>query len=402
MTIVPDSAAPPAALIAKLASRTAVMVDQLAALVSAETPSGDLASCAAGIDVVRQIATAVIGDPGELVVADGRTHVRWHWPAPDRRRPIALIGHADTVWPLGTLARWPFTIDNAAGTATGPGCFDMKAGIVQLLHGVSVLSDPAGLEILITSDEEVGSPASRPLIEEVARAAAAALILEPSRGGALKIGRKGTGLYRLDVAGRAAHAGLEPEKGANALVALAEVIGRVGAIGRPAAGTTVTPTLAAAGTAANVVPASAHADVDVRVAEPLEADRVDREIRALATTVPGTKLTVSGRPNRPPMPLTASAEPFELAKEAAACLGLPALDGVFVGGGSDGNFTAAVGCPTLDGLGAVGGGAHAEGEYVRIDAIPQRAALLAAIIERVRSAPSPGASGPYGSADGPR
>lgn len=396
MAVVPDSAAPPAAaLIASLASRTALMVEQLAALVSVETPSADLASCAAGIDVVRQIATAVIGDPGELVAADGRTHVRWRWPAPDGRRPVALIGHADTVWPLGTLTRWPFGVDYAAGTATGPGCFDMKAGIVQLLHAVSALSDPAGIEILITSDEEVGSPTSRPLIEELGRAAAAALILEPSRGGALKIGRKGTGLYRLEVVGRAAHAGLEPEKGANALVALAEVIGRVGAIARPVAGTTVTPTLAAAGTAANVVPASAHADVDVRVAEPIEADRVDRELRALTTTVPGTSLTVTGRPNRPPMPLTASAAPFELAQEAAACLGVPALDGVFVGGGSDGNFTAAVGCPTLDGLGAVGGGAHAEGEHVRIDAMPERAALLAAIIERVRSAP-------YGSADGPR
>lgn len=403
MAVVPDSAAPPAAaLIASLGRRTCLMVEQLAALVSAETPTADLPSCAAGIEVVRQIAAAVIGDPGELVVADGRTHVRWHWPAQASRRPVALIGHADTVWPLGTLTRWPFSIDDAAGTATGPGCFDMKAGIVQLLHAVSVLSDPSGLEILITSDEEVGSPSSRPLIEEIARAAAAALILEPSRGGALKIGRKGTGLYRLDVVGRAAHAGLEPEKGANALVALAEVIGRVGAIARPAAGTTVTPTLAAAGTAANVVPASAHADIDVRVAEPLEADRVDRELRALATTVPGTKLTVSGRPNRPPMPLTASAAPFELAREAAACLGLPALDGVFVGGGSDGNFTSAVGCPTLDGLGAVGGGAHAEGEHVRIDAMPQRAALLAATIERLRSVAYGGASGPYGRADGPR
>jgi glutamate carboxypeptidase len=392
MAVVPESAAPPvAALIARLRSRTAMMVDQLAALVSAETPSADLPACAAGVEVVRQIAAAVIGDPGELVVADGRPHVRWRWPTRTGRRPIALIGHADTVWPLGTLTRWPFGVDEDAGTATGPGCFDMKAGIVQLLHAVGALSDPSGLEILITSDEEVGSPTSRPLVEELGRASAVALILEPSRGGALKIGRKGTGLYRLDVVGRAAHAGLEPEKGANALVALAEVIGRVGAMARPAAGTTVTPTLAAAGTAANVVPASAYADVDVRVSEPLEADRVDRELRALATTVPGTTLTVSGRPNRPPMPLTASAAPFELAREVAACLGLPALDGVFVGGGSDGNFTAAVGCPTLDGLGAVGGGAHAEGEHVRIDAMPQRAALLAAIIERLRSEP-------YGSA----
>jgi len=386
MTDMPDSPVPdPGTLLADLRGRTAQMVDQLAALVSAETPSSDLAACADGLEVVRQIAEVVIGDRGERVISAGRAHVRWRWPGPTGQRPIALIGHADTVWPLGTLRRWPVTVDEAAGTATGPGCFDMKAGIIQLLHAVSVLPDRASVEILITTDEEVGSPTSQPLIEEIGRSAAAALILEPSAAGALKIGRKGTGLYRLNVAGLAAHAGLEPEKGANALVALAELIGRVGAVARPAAGTTVTPTLAAAGTAANVVPACAHVDLDVRVAEAAEADRVDRELRALVTTVRGTTLTVGGGPNRPPLPVTASAAVFAVAQEAGVSLGLPALEGVVVGGGSDGNFTAAVGCPTLDGLGAVGGGAHAEGEHVRIDAMPERAALLAAVIERLRS-----------------
>jgi glutamate carboxypeptidase len=387
MADMPDSRQPDAAgpLLAELRSRTAVMVDQLAALVSAETPSSDLAACAAGVDITRQIAAAVIGDPGELVEADGRTHVRWRWPAAGGQRPIALIGHVDTVWPLGTLRRWPVGVDQEAGTVTGPGCFDMKAGLIQLLHAASMLPDRAGLEILITTDEEVGSPTSRLLIEQIGRAAAAAMILEPSARGALKIGRKGTGLYRLDVTGRAAHAGLEPEKGANALVSLADLIGRVGAVARPTAGTTVTPTLAAAGTAANVVPARAYAELDVRVAEPAEAARVDRALRALTATLPGTTLSVGGGPNRPPLPTTASTALFELARHVADGLGLPALDGVVVGGGSDGNFTAAVGCPTLDGLGAVGDGAHAEGEHVRISAMPERAALLAAIIGRLRS-----------------
>jgi glutamate carboxypeptidase len=387
MADMPDSHPRGAAgsLLAELRGRTGIMVDQLAALVSAETPSSDLAACAAGLEVVRQIAAAVIGDRGELVTAGDRTHVRWRWPAPAGQRPIALIGHADTVWPLGTLRRWPVSVDQAAGTATGPGCFDMKAGIVQVLHAVSMLADRAGLEILITTDEEVGSPTSRPLIEQIGRAAAAALILEPSAHGALKIGRKGTGSYRLDVAGLAAHAGLEPEKGANALVSLAEVIGRVGALARPAAGTTVTPTLAAAGTAANVVPAHAYVDLDVRVAEPAEADRVDQELRALTATMPGTTLSVSGGPNRPPLPTTATAALFEQAQEAADSLRLSALDGVVVGGGSDGNFTGAVGCPTLDGLGAVGDGAHAEGEHVRTDAMPERAALLATLIGLLRA-----------------
>jgi glutamate carboxypeptidase len=373
------------ALLSALRSRRTVLVDQLATLVGAETPSSDIAACTAGAQVVRQIAAAVIGDQGELIRVDGRTHLRWRWPADPGHRPVALIGHVDTVWPAGTLRRWPVSVDQAAGSMTGPGCFDMKAGIIQLLHAVSVLADRSGLEILITTDEEIGSPTSRPLIEELGRASAAALILEPSASGAVKIGRKGTGLYRLDVAGLAAHAGLEPEKGANALVSLAEIIGRVGAVARPDIGTTITPTLAAAGTAANVVPAQAYADLDVRVAEPAEAERVDQDLRALAATVPGTALSVSGGPNRPPLPTAASAALFELARDVADGLGLPALEGVVVGGGSDGNFTAAVGCPTLDGLGAVGGGAHAEGEHVRIDSMAERAAFLAALISRLQA-----------------
>jgi glutamate carboxypeptidase len=378
----PDGAA--ALLLRELRTRTADMVDQLTALVATETPASDQAACAAGIDVLREIAAAVIADPGSVVEADGRRHVRWQLGARAEERPIALLGHVDTVWPRGTLARWPVAVDQSAGTLTGPGCFDMKAGLIQLLHAISTLAPGVPLEILVTTDEEVGSPTSRRLIEEIGRASAAALILEPAADGALKIGRKGTGMYRLDVAGRAAHAGLEPEKGANALVALAALIGEIGAIARPAAGTTVTPTLASAGTAANVVPAHAYAELDVRVAEPDEAARVDREVRALATTLPGTSVTVSGGPNRPPLPTTASRTLFEVARAAAADLGLPMPASVVVGGGSDGNFTAAVGCPTLDGLGAVGDGAHAEGEHVRIDAMAERAALLAAIITRLR------------------
>lgn len=362
------------------------MTDQLAALVSAETPSADLDACAAGAAAVTEVASAVLAEAGELVHASGRPHLRWRWPDEPGFPPIVLIGHFDTVWPLGTLARWPFSVDAAAGTATGPGCFDMKAGIVQLLHAVAALDSRAGIEILLTSDEEIGSPASRPLVEESARRAAAALILEPSALGNIKTGRKGTGWYQLTVTGRAAHAGLEPEKGANALTALAALIGQAAAVARPDRGTTVTPTMAAAGTAANVVPAQARAELDVRVAEPAEAGRVDADLRALATTVPGTLLTVTGGQNRPPLPPQATASLFALARAAAADAGLRPLTGVEVGGGSDGNFTAAAGCPTLDGLGAVGGGAHAEGEHVLIAAMPERTALLAALIGRIRAA----------------
>ncbi len=370
-------------LLPALRGQTDAMVDQLGSLVSVETPSADVAACNAGADVVAGLGAALLGAAPERLEAGGRPHLRWRWPAPSGSPSVALIGHFDTVWPLGTLARWPFAADRMARTATGPGCFDMKAGIVQLLHAVAALGDPAGLEILLTSDEEIGSPTSRALVEQAAARADAALILEPSAHGALKIGRKGTGWYRLSVAGRAAHAGLEPERGANALTELAHLVLQVGVMARPELGTSVTPTLASAGTAANVVPAQAVVEVDVRVAEPDEAGRVEREMLGLATTVPGTVLTVAGGPNRPPLPVRASTALFAAAQAAAAELGIGPVDGVVVGGGSDGNFTAAAGCPTLDGLGAVGDGAHAEGEHVQIAAMPDRAALLANLIGRL-------------------
>ncbi|MCX4744336.1 M20/M25/M40 family metallo-hydrolase [Kitasatospora sp. NBC_01287] len=366
------------------------MVEQLGRLVSAETPSEDLAACAAGAQVVSGLGKEILGDPAEFVEVDGRTHLRWRWPARPGGATIALIGHFDTVWPLGTLGRWPFAVDEAAGTATGPGCFDMKAGIVQLLHAVSVLDDRAGVEILLTSDEEVGSQSSRQLIEELGRRATAALVLEGSGRGALKTGRKGTGMYRLEVTGRAAHAGLEPEKGANALTALAHLLLAVDALARPELGSTVTPTLSAAGTAGNTVPAHAYVELDVRVSGQQEAERIDAALRSLATTapvVPGTSLTVSGGPHRPPLPPSSSAALFRRAGARASALGLGELRSVVVGGASDGNFTAAVGCPTLDGLGAVGDGAHAEGEHISIADLPERAALLAHLIDDLRTGP---------------
>jgi glutamate carboxypeptidase len=317
-----------------------------------------------------------LGKDAEEIVVDGVPHFRWTWgPAPPR---VVLVGHIDTVWPAGTTARWPFTVDGQ--TATGPGAFDMKAGIVQLLHGLTLVPDRDGIAVLLTGDEEVGSPTSRQLIEDTARGAAAALILEPSAGAALKTARKGVSNYEVVIEGRAAHAGLEPEKGANATVELAHQVLALSALARPDVGTTVTPTVAGSGTATNVVPAAASVAVDVRVATPEEQARVDADVRALAAVVPGASIEIRGGPNRPPLPASASAALFDLAQAQAAVLGLAPLRGVEVGGGSDGNFTAAVGVPTLDGLGAVGDGAHAEGEHVLLAAMPERAALLAALI----------------------
>ncbi|MFI9273703.1 M20/M25/M40 family metallo-hydrolase [Kitasatospora sp. NPDC052896] len=374
--------------LAGLRRRTDRMVDELGRLVSTETPSEDLAACAAGAHVVSELGKELLGDPAEFVESAGRTHLRWRWPAREGGATVALIGHYDTVWPLSTLERWPFAVDETAGTATGPGCFDMKAGIVQLLHAVSVLDDRVGVEILLTSDEEVGSHSSRHLIEDLGRRAVAALVLEGSGHGALKTGRKGTGMYRLDVAGHAAHAGLEPEKGANALTALAHLLLAVDALARPEVGSTITPTLSAAGTASNTVPAHAYVELDVRVPGQEEADRIDAALRDLTTVVPGTSLTVSGGPHRPPLPLASGAALFRRARTQADRLGLGPLRSIVVGGASDGNFTASVGCPTLDGLGAVGDGAHAEGEHVSIADMPDRAALLAHLVDDLRAEPA--------------
>jgi glutamate carboxypeptidase len=269
----------------------------------------------------------------------------------------------------------------ADGKVTGPGVFDMKAGIVQAVHAVASLADASGIEILITSDEEVGSATSRALIEERALACGTVLVFEPSAdGGAVKIARKGVGTFEVIVHGKASHAGLEPEKGVNSLVAAAELISTIATFGDPARGTTVTPTMASSGTAENVVPARTRVLVDVRVVEPDEKTRIEALMAGLRTTVPGATVEVLGGLNRPPMHESASATLFPVAERAAEVAGLPALVGVAVGGGSDGNFTAALGVPTLDGLGAVGGGAHADHEHVFVDTIVDRARLTAALL----------------------
>ena len=223
------------------------------------------------------------------------------------------------------------------------------------------------------------------LIEARAEACGAVLVLEPAAdGGALKIGRKGTGGFDVTIHGRAAHAGLEPEKGVNALIEAALQVLAISELADPARGTTVTPTVARAGTADNVVPAEATIRVDVRVRELDEAARVEAAMAALAPFDPEARLDVAGGVNRPPMPEQATAELFALAQQVAVETGLPTLTGVAVGGGSDGNFTAALGIPTLDGLGVVGGGAHADHEFVVVDTMVDRARLIAALVDRIR------------------
>jgi glutamate carboxypeptidase len=257
----------------------------------------------------------------------------------------------------------------------------MKAGVVIAMHAIAALPDRSGITLLVTGDEEVGSPTSRALIEDEARGCRAALVLEAAAdGGALKIERKGVSLYDVLVHGRAAHAGLEPERGVNATIELAYQVLAVAALADPAAGTTVTPTVLTSGTTTNTVPARGRLSVDVRVRTFAEQQRVDDAMRALAPTLAGASLDVHGGPNRPPLERSASAELFARADALAQALGQPPLHGVAVGGASDGNFTAGVGVPTLDGLGAVGGGAHADDEHVLIDQLQPRVTLLRALL----------------------
>lgn len=355
------------------------LLSDLAALVTVESPSLNLEAVTRSAEVLADIMERRLGSPPEIVDSPAGPHVRWiGGPAPC----VLILGHHDTVFPMGTLERRPFTVLD--GRATGPGVFDMKAGIVQAIHAVASLTDRSAVELLFSCDEEVGSGSSRRLIEERARACGNVLVLEASAdGGALKTARKGVGMFEVIVHGRASHAGLEPEKGINSLIAAAELITQIATFGEPDRETTVTPTVARAGTAENVVPAEARLLVDVRVTELAEQTRVEAAMASLQTAVEGARIEVLGGLNRPPMSSAASTTLFPLAADAAAEAGIHGIQGVGVGGGSDGNFTAAIGVPTLDGLGAVGGGAHADHEFVVVDTMVPRSWMLAGLIRRI-------------------
>ena len=380
-----DHRSPSCASRAQIASRamTTAILDDIGRLVSVESPSRDVAALTASADAVAELITARLGSAPALVESAAGPHVHWSGGGSPK---VLLLGHHDTVFPLGTLAARPFDVRD--GRATGPGVFDMKSGIALAVHaleraahaGVSL----AGVELLMTCDEEVGSEASRALIEARAAECGAVLVLEPSAdGGALKTGRKGCGTFTVTAHGRAAHAGLEPERGANALVELSRRVIEIAQLGRADTGTTVTPTVAEAGTADNVVPATAWLRVDVRVEHDDERLRIEHSMASLGSDDPDVRLEVTGAINRPPMPESASTTLFALARESAASVGQGSIEGVAVGGGSDGNFTAAVGVPTLDGLGAVGGGAHADHEYVDVDALEPRCELLTELVSRL-------------------
>jgi len=298
---------------------------------------------------------------------------------------VMLLAHYDTVWPAGEVRRRPFRREGRRGY--GPGAFDMKGGIVIGLFALEALAAAAeggtplpGVTFLLTSDEEVGSITSRPLIERLAREHGAVLVLEPAAGGHLKIARKGVGDFILHVRGREAHAGNDPERGVSAVEELARQVLRLHALTDPGRGTTVNVGVIRGGLRPNVVAGTAEAEIDVRVSSQAEAERLLALFRSWQPVLPGARVVIEGGFNRPPMePTPGNVALFERARAVGRRLGLE-LEGTRVGGASDGNFTSALGIPTLDGLGATGDGAHAEDEHVLLDELPVRAALVAGLL----------------------
>jgi glutamate carboxypeptidase len=364
--------------------RQEAMLADLAVLVGCESPSGDKA-------LLDELATLLggrlqsLGGAVELVSnSTGGNHVKARFGPPRGVAPALVLAHFDTVWPVGTLVDRPFHVQG--NRAYGPGAYDMKASLILLESALAALQE-LGLEphreihVLLTSDEEIGSPTSRALIESSARESAHALVLEPPlSGGRLKTSRKGVGGFSVEIVGKAAHAGVEPDKGISAITELALQIPRIQALADPSVGTTVNVGVIGGGTTPNVVPAHAFARVDVRVSVLEEAQRIDEAFRKLEAITPGASLRVTGGINRPPMERTpASGALFERARQIGRSLGLELGEGS-TGGGSDGNFTAALGVATLDGLGMPGSGAHAVHEHILIDALPERAALLACLL----------------------
>ncbi len=343
------------------------MLAALEALVKCESPTEDLKACNDVVRLASDIATRVLGTPAEIRQIEGRPVFWWGAAKPD----VVLLAHLDTVWPIGSFTPlWQIEGD----VLRGPGTYDMKAGFVQALFALKGITGSVAL--VGTTDEETGSHASRKLIQDLASHAKAVLVLEAAIDGKVKTGRKGTAMYQVHVHGRAAHAGLEPEKGINATVEIAHIVTALGFLENKEKQTTVVPTLVKAGNSTNTVPDYGVLDIDARSYSTDELNRVDAAIRALVPLHPEARIEVTGGLNRPPLETTSTMELYERAEKVAARIGMPPLGHASVGGASDGNFAAAAGAKVLDGLGAVGSGAHATTEWISIKALEERSAFL--------------------------
>jgi glutamate carboxypeptidase len=359
------------------------MLEDLRAFVERETPSTDKALLDGFAEFLADHAASLGGRAEVVPVHVSGNHVRVRWGEENGQAPIFLLGHYDTVWPAGTLEVMPFEVES--GVARGPGVFDMKCGLVQGFWAVRALREVAGVErplvFLCNSDEEIGSPNSRTFIEEEALRAATVLVLEPSLNGALKTARKGVGRYTIHVTGRPSHAGLDPEGGISAIEEMARLILELHSHTDLETGTTVNAGVVSGGTRYNVIAAEALAEVDVRTVTRAEADRMAEVISKLKPRHPEAKVEVEGGMVWPPMERTGKiAELFGHARRLATEIGFELEEGL-AGGASDGCLCADLGAPVLDGLGAVGGGAHATDEHVEVASIPLRAALVARLME---------------------
>jgi glutamate carboxypeptidase len=354
--------------------RITPMLQALEALVRCESPSEDLNACRKVVELANEIATKELGTPAEIIEVNGRPVFWWG----DKNPKVVLLCHLDTVWPIGSFNPiWQIDGD----VLRGPGTFDMKVGFIQALYALKEIQGSVAL--IATTDEEIGSHASRELIKEVSKSASAVLVLEASLDGKVKTGRKGTAMYVVKAVGLASHAGLEPEKGVNATVEIAAQILKLKSLESLEHGTTVVPTLLKGGTTSNTVPAEATLEIDARSFSQRDLERVDREIKTLTPETDGAKLEITGGLNRPVLEPASCKELYEIAETVAKSIGMAPLGSAEVGGASDGNFAAAAGARVLDGLGAIGGGAHAANEWASVKAIEERKNFLHAFIKEL-------------------
>jgi glutamate carboxypeptidase len=400
---------PPGELrLAYFAEHREKIVSTIRELVEIESPSDNKVAVDRIADAIAEKFSSLGGQIRVHPAKGFGNHLQVDFAGESSAQPVLLLGHYDTVYPLGALASMPCRVSE--NKLTGPGVLDMKSGIALMLHAIAGLQNwseegwseegrskktrnqkvqhaalPRPITVLLVSDEEVGSNSSRAITESLAKKASAVLVLEPSYGprGAVKTARKGVGEYELKVSGKAAHAGLDFQKGVNAILELARQIEKVSSFSDLKKGLTVNVGIVSGGSRTNVVPAEAVAQFDVRIARLKDAAGINKKIRGLRAFNRKCKIEITGGINRPPMERSAGvATLYASAKSIARDLGWK-LDEAAVGGGSDGNFTAALGIPTLDGLGGVGDGAHAIHEHILISELPRRAALLASLIERV-------------------
>jgi len=351
---------------------SATAIKDIQRLVECQSPTEDLTACVKVVELAVEISAQVLEIPAKIITENGRPVFWWGAEKPK----IVLLCHLDTVWPHNSFnPTWLIDGDNAKG----PGVFDMKAGFIQAMYALKgVAGAQSKVALVATTDEETGSATSKKLIERLAKDADAVLVFESAIDGKVKTGRKGTSMYQISVTGKAAHAGLEPEKGINATTELAKLVLQITDLANPVFGTTVVPTVMQAGTTTNTVPAQAKLDIDIRSFTMAELQRVDTAIKSLTSSV--AQVEITGGISRPPLEIASTKELYEKLEVVAKRLGMPEIGHASVGGASDGNLAAAAGAKVLDGLGAVGVGAHAPTESILLSAVEPRIKLISAFI----------------------